>query len=100
MEKSDNTLSSRREAANKAEMAFKVSISTTIYEQLLHPQISKAQKNIDSLNVCFALLGSARVKAARKMLMKSTQGLRQGQRRLHHQGRVPKDLKKAEQGSG
>ena len=38
---------------------------TTFYEQLLREQIPKGQKNIE-INQLFALLGSARVKAARK----------------------------------
>jgi len=46
-------------------------ISPTFYKQLLPLQISKAQK-ADDLTVFFALLWSASVKAARKMLVKST----------------------------
>jgi len=41
-------------------------------KQLLRTQISKAQKDTDDLAVFFALLGSARVKALHKMLMKLT----------------------------
>jgi len=37
-------------------------------------QIPKAQKKTDSLTLFFALLGSARVKAARKTLVKLTPG--------------------------
>jgi hypothetical protein len=37
-------------------------------------QIPKVQKKTDSLNVFFALLGFVRVKAVRKMLVKSTPG--------------------------
>ncbi len=37
-------------------------------------QITKAQKDTDNLNEFFALLGSVRVKAPRKTLMKLTQG--------------------------
>ncbi len=48
------------------------SISVTFYEQLLHMQIQKAQKNTGDLTVIFALLESALVKAARKTLVKLT----------------------------
>jgi len=37
-------------------------------------QIPKAQKKTDNLNAFFALLGSARIKAARRTLMKFTPG--------------------------
>jgi len=47
------------------------SISTTFYAQLLQAQIPKAQKNTFKL---FALLRSALVKAAHKMLVKLTPG--------------------------
>jgi len=40
------------------------------YEQLLHAQIPKLQKDGPVVNLFFALLGSAGVKAARRMLMK------------------------------
>jgi len=43
-----------------------VSISTTFFEQLLHVQIPKAQKDTDDLTVLFALLESLFVKAAHK----------------------------------
>jgi len=49
---------------------LKVSISPTFYTHLLHAHVTKAQK-IQSSRQSFALLGSACVKAARKMLMKS-----------------------------
>jgi len=52
-----------------------VSISSTIYKQLLCMQISKAQKKTVKLSFFFALLRSVRVKAAARMLMKLTQGL-------------------------
>jgi hypothetical protein len=51
------------------------SILPTFYEQLLRTQIPKVQKNTVKLSVFFALLGSACVKAAHKMLVKSTPGL-------------------------
>jgi len=44
------------------------------YKQLLHMQISKAQKDTDDLTFFFALLGSSSVKAARKTLVKLTPG--------------------------
>jgi len=47
-----------------------VQISSTFYAK----QIPKAQKNIDNLTAFFSLLGSAHVKAARRMLMKLTLG--------------------------
>jgi len=49
------------------------SISATIYKQLLPKQILKAQKKTVKLSVFLALLGSALVKAACRMLMKLTQ---------------------------
>ncbi len=49
-----------------------VSNSPTFYVQLLWAQISKAQNWQSSHQYFFALLGSARVKAARKTLMKLT----------------------------
>ncbi len=49
-----------------------VSISPTFYELLLCVQIPKAHKNTFKLSVFFALLGFACIKAANKMLMKST----------------------------
>jgi hypothetical protein len=49
-------------------------ISPTLYEQLLRPQILKAQKKILKLVVFFALLRSACAKAARRTLMKLTHG--------------------------
>jgi len=51
------------------------SISPTFYEQLLHVQISKVQKNTDDLTVIFVLLRSELIKAARKMLVNLTPGL-------------------------
>ncbi len=55
-------------------MHHHVSISSTFYKQLLHTQIPKLKsaKNTVKLSVFFALLGSALVKAERKMLKKST----------------------------
>jgi hypothetical protein len=49
-----------------------VSVSSTFYKQLLCVQIPKAQKDTDDLIVFFALLGSVRVKAAHKLLVKLT----------------------------
>jgi len=49
-----------------------VTISSTFYEQLLHVQISKAQKKTDNWTVFFVLSGSVCVKAARKMLVNWT----------------------------
>jgi hypothetical protein len=57
--------------ANKFTLIVLGSISTTFYEQLLRIQIPKAQKNRVKPSVFFAFLGSAQVKAARKMFMKS-----------------------------
>ncbi len=51
-----------------------VFISPTFYVQLLHVQILKAQKDTAMLSVFFVLLGSTHVKAALKMLVKSTPG--------------------------
>jgi len=51
------------------------SISQTFYAKLLLAQIPEAQKKTDDMIVFFALLGSAYVKAASKMLMKLTFGL-------------------------
>ena len=48
------------------------SISPTFYQQLLHTQIPKARKKDSQLKQFFALLGSAGVKAAHKMLVKLT----------------------------
>jgi hypothetical protein len=48
------------------------SILTTFNAKLLQAQIAKAQKNKVKLSIFFALLGSALVKAAHKMLVKST----------------------------
>ena len=45
-----------------------------VYEQILCLQIPKTQKKLLNLTVFFALLGSARVKAACKMLVKLTPG--------------------------
>jgi len=36
------------------------------YEQLLHAQVPKEQKDTDDMNVYFALLGSLRIKAVHK----------------------------------
>ncbi len=47
-------------------------MSTTFYEKLLREQIPKAQKKTDTLTLYFVPLGSARVKASRKMLVKLT----------------------------
>jgi len=46
------------------------SISPKFYEKLLRAQIPKVQKIQPSCQSFFALLGSVRVKAAHKMLMK------------------------------
>jgi hypothetical protein len=43
-----------------------------IYAQLLHPQIPKGQKLQSSHHIFIMLLGSVYVKAAHKMLVKST----------------------------
>ena len=48
------------------------SISPTFYEQLLLAQIPKAQKKPVKLSSFIALLGSARVKATRRTLVKLT----------------------------
>jgi len=59
-----------------------VTISSTLfYRQLLRTQIPKSTKKTDRLTVFFALLGSARIKDARKTLMILTPGGIQ-QRRL------------------
>jgi len=50
-----------------------VSISATIYGQLLCSQIPKAHKNSQVVSL-FALLGSVHVKAAHRTLMKFTPG--------------------------
>ena len=49
-----------------------VSISSTFYEQLLRLQTPKAQKKTVKSSSFSALLGSASVKAARRMLVKLT----------------------------
>jgi hypothetical protein len=43
-----------------------MSISPTFYKQLLPEKIPKAQKDTGDLTVCFAILGSDRVKAVLK----------------------------------
>jgi len=48
------------------------SISPTFYTQLLPTQILEVQKSLSSHQWLFELLGSVHVKAARKMLVKST----------------------------
>jgi hypothetical protein len=49
------------------------SISTTLHKQLFRPQIPKAQKDSQVIHQClFALLGSFRVKATCKTLVKLT----------------------------
>jgi len=48
-----------------------VSISSTFYAQLLRSQIPKAQKDRQAVSL-FVLFGSARIKAVRKMFVKST----------------------------
>ena len=55
-----------------AEYGIMGSISSTFYEQLLRSQIPKAQKRLSSQLAFFALLGSASVKAACRMLVKLT----------------------------
>jgi len=57
------------------------SISPTFYEQLLRVQIPKTQKDTDDLTVFFSLLGSALVRTAHKMLVKSTPGNDGGEQR-------------------
>jgi len=49
-----------------------VSISSMFCKQLLHAQIPKVQKKTFNLTVFFALSRSARIRAARRMLMKLT----------------------------
>jgi hypothetical protein len=56
-------------------LLLQVSISPTFYEQLLCSQIPKAQKKLLNLTVFIALLGSVRVKAARRTLVKLTPGI-------------------------
>ena len=51
-----------------------MSISPTFYKQLLRSQRSRKRKKQLNLTVFFALLGSARLKAARKTLVKLTPG--------------------------
>jgi len=48
------------------------SISQKCYAQFLPDQMPKAQKKPEGLTVFFVLLGSAHIKAANKMLLKST----------------------------
>jgi len=50
------------------------SILPTFYKQLLLPQIPKVQKDTVDMTVFFVLLGSAFVKALRKMLVILTLG--------------------------
>jgi len=52
-----------------------LSISSMFYEQLLHAQIMQGQKKTDNLTVFFMLLGSARIKAASRTLIKLTPSL-------------------------
>jgi len=47
-------------------------VSSTFYEKLFRAQIPKAQKDTDGLNVFSALLGSERVRALSKTLVKLT----------------------------
>jgi len=54
-----------------------VSISPTFYKQLLLAKIPKAKKKTVKLSSFIALLGSARVKATRRTLVKLTQGFGQ-----------------------
>ncbi len=49
--------------------SIQVSISPIFYTQLLHAQIPKAQKRLTIWLHFFAILGSERVKAARKILL-------------------------------
>jgi len=52
------------------------SISPTFYDQLLHVQIPKGQKDSQVISVILGtLVGSARVKTAHKMLVKLTPGV-------------------------
>jgi len=55
-----------------SQKTHQVSISKTFYARLLLAKIPKAQKRQPSHQYLFALSGSGRIKAARKMLMKST----------------------------
>jgi len=59
------------------------SISPTFYVQLLHTQFPKAQKKTDGLKIIFALLGSARIKAASKMLVKLILWIQQNYTQLY-----------------
>ncbi len=52
-----------------------VSILSMLYEQLLRVQIPKEPKKTIQLSIFFAFLGSARVKAASRTLMKLTPGV-------------------------
>jgi len=54
--------------------AIQVSISSTIYAQLIHAQIPKAKKKTVKSSIFFVHLGSAPIKAALKMLVKSFPG--------------------------
>ena len=65
-----------REQFNKIRYLLQWSISPTFYEQLLHAQRSQKRKKQHNLTVFLALLGSAGVKYARKMLVKLTPGAR------------------------
>jgi len=52
-----------------------VSISSTFNEQLLLAQIPEAQKKTDNFTLLYEPLGSALIKAARKMLVKLIRGV-------------------------
>jgi len=52
---------------------IRYSFSSTFYDQLLHAQIPKAQKDSQVISL-FALSGSGRLKATRRTLMKLTSG--------------------------
>jgi hypothetical protein len=61
---------------NHAKMGDLVSISSMFYyKQILCTKIPKTKKNTVKPSVFFALLGSTRVKAAGKALVKSTPGV-------------------------
>ncbi len=49
-----------------------LSILSTFYSKLLRAKITKVHKDTDDLTVIFLLLGSERIVAARKMLVKLT----------------------------
>ena len=58
--------------ANVDEINSRGQFHQHVYTQLLHAQMPKTQKKLHHLTVFFALMGSARIKSARQMLMKLT----------------------------